>query len=223
MRRALLVVVGVLVVLLVGSQLFLPGFAESRLKSSLERDGTGVDVSVEAFPALKLLLKRADKVTVSVRELRTQDGGGGGEKSVGDRLAETAKVGEIDASVGVLEAGDLRAERLRFRKRGDTLTAEVEISREDLDAALPPNLEVEGSSGEEGLVVSGQTSVFGRDVSGRAKVSLDEGKIVISPLDIPFGSLVSYPVFSDERVSVDAIDALATEAGFQLTARGHLR
>jgi hypothetical protein len=223
MRRALLVVVGVLVVLLVGSQLFLPGFAESRLKSSLERDGTGVDVSVESVPALKLLLKRADKVTVSVRELRTQDGGGGGEKSVGDRLAETAKVGEIDASVGVLEAGDLRAERLRFRKRGDTLTAEVEISREDLDAALPPNLEVEGSSGEEGLVVSGQTSVFGRDVSGRAKVSLDEGKIVISPLDIPFGSLVSYPVFSDERVSDDAIDALATEAGFQLTARGHLR
>jgi hypothetical protein len=223
MRRALLVGVGVLVVLLVGSQLFLPGFAESRLKSSLERDGTGVDVSVEAFPALKLLLKRADKVTVSVRELRTQDGGGGGEKSVGDRLAETAKVGEIDASVGVLEAGDLRAERLRFRKRGDTLTAEVEISREDLDAALPPNLEVEGSSGEEGLVVSGQTSVFGRDVSGRAKVALDEGKIVISPLDIPFGSLVSYPVFSDERVSVDAIDALATDAGFQLTARGHLR
>ena len=65
--------------------------------------------------------------------------------------------------------------------------------------------------------------MFGRDVSGRAKVSLDKGKIVISPLDIPFGSLVSYPVFSDERVSVDAIDALATEAGFQLTARGHLR
>jgi hypothetical protein len=222
MRRVLLAVAGGLVVVLVAAQLFLPRLAENRLRSSLERDGTAVDVSVEAFPAVKLLLKRADKVTVSVRELRAS-GSGGSSTSIGDRLAETKNIGELDARVAVLEAGELRVQRLRFFKRANTLTAEVEVSREDLDAALPPNLRVEGSSGEEGLVVGGRTSVFGQNVSGRAKVALDAGKIVISPLDIPFGSLVNYPVFSDERVAVEAIDAIPTEAGFQLTASGRLR
>lgn len=60
MRRALLAAAGILVLGLVAAQLLLPGIAERKLRSDLQANGSNVHVEVEAFPAVKLLWKRAD-------------------------------------------------------------------------------------------------------------------------------------------------------------------
>lgn len=52
MRRALLAVAGILLAALIAAQLVLPGMAEDRLRSDLERQGSDVTVSVSAFPAV---------------------------------------------------------------------------------------------------------------------------------------------------------------------------
>src|SRR6478672_10163252 len=140
MRRGLLAVAGVLLALLILGQLLLPGYASRRLASDLERNGTGVHVKVSAFPAVKLLVHRADRVTVSVARLRS--GGAGSGTSVADLLART----KATVDVGVVDDGRLRMHDVRLRKRDDQLTGSVALRRADVDAALPRRLRVSGRS-----------------------------------------------------------------------------
>ena len=166
MRRGLLALAGVLLALLILGQLVLPGYASRRLASDLERHGTGVHVKVSAFPAVKLLVHRADRVTVSVARLRS--GGAGSGTSVADLLARTKATGDLDVDVGVVDDGRLRMHDVRLRKRGDQLTGSVALRRADVDAALPRRLRVSGRSlGGDRLTVAGRTSVFGRRVAAR--------------------------------------------------------
>jgi hypothetical protein len=222
MRRVLLTVAGLLVVVLVAAQLVLPGLAERRLRSDLEAGGSRVHVAVKAFPAVKLLFKRADRVTVDVTDYSS--GGEGEGTSLPDLLARTKAVGELDVHVRVLEDKLLRMQDVRLRKDGDTLVADVALRTVDVDAALPARLRVTGGSDAEGLSVAGVTSVFGSEVRAQAQILVDEeGRIVLRPQGIPLASLVTVPIFSDERIAVDAIGARPTADGFAVTARGHLR
>jgi hypothetical protein len=113
---------------------------------------------------------------------------------------------------------------VRLRKDGDTLIGTVQLRRSDIEAALPPELHLSGSSGPDGLAVAGKTEVFGRRVSAQARILVDaRGRLVLRPEGIPLASLVSVPIFSDDRVAVDAVGARAMPDGFIVTARGHLR
>ncbi len=222
MRRILLVAAGIVIVVLIASQLLLPGIAASQLRSELEANGSNVDVEVKAFPALKLLFKRADRVTVDVSDYNS--GGEGEGTSIADLLARTKAVGELDVHVRVLEDRLLRIQDVRLRKEGDTLVADVALRTVDVDAALPANLRVTGGSDDEGISVAGVTSVFGSEISAQAKILVDdEGRIVLRPEGIPLASLVTVPVFSDERIAVETIGARPTADGFAVTARGRLR
>jgi len=219
MRRALLAAAGLVIVALVAAQLLLPGIAASRLRDDLQRSGSNVHVEVSAFPAVKLLFKRADRVTVDVSDYNS--GGEGEGTSLADRLAATKDVGELDVHVRVLEDRLLRMQDVRLRKDGETLVADVVLRTADVDAALPARLRVTGS-GADGISVAGVTSVFGAELRAQAKILVDEGRIVLRPEGIPLASLVTVTVFSDERIAVDAISAGPTADGFSLTARGHL-
>lgn len=221
-RRVLLIAAGLVVVALVAAQLALPALAERRLRSDLEANGSRVRVDVEAFPAVKLLWQRADRVAVEVSDYTSGDTDEG--SSLADLLARTEATDELDVHVDVLADRRLRMQDVRLRKAGDALIADVQLRTADLDAALPARLRVTGSDAD-GITVAGVTSVFGSEVRAQARVLADdEGRIVLRPEGIPLlGSLVTVTVFSDRRVAAEAISARPTPDGFSVTARGRLR
>jgi hypothetical protein len=222
MRRALLAAAGILVVALVAAQLLLPGVAARKLRSDLAAHGSNVRVAVAAFPAVKLLFKRADRVTVDVTDYNS--GGEGKGTSLPDLLARTKATKKLDVHVRVLEDRLLRMQDVRLRKDGDVLVAEVALRTVDVDAALPARLRVTGGAGADGLTVAGVTSVFGSQLRAQAKILVDDrGRIVLRPEGIPLASLVTVPIFSDKRIAVEAISARPTADGFAVVARGHLR
>ena len=223
LRRALLIAAGVTAVALVAAQLALPALAERRLRSDLEDHGSRVRVNVEAFPAIKLLWQRADRVAVEVSDF-TSGGDTGQSGSLADLLARTKATDELDVHVDVLADRRLRMQDVRLRKHADALIADVELRTTDLDAALPARLRVTGSDAE-GITVAGVTSVFGTQVRAEARVLADdEGRIVLRPEGVPLlGSLVTVAVFSDARIAAEAISARPTPDGFAVSARGRLR
>jgi hypothetical protein len=222
MRRALLAA-GVLVVLLVGAQLALPRIAERKLTSNLERHGRNVNVDVAAFPAIKLLWHKADRVTVTVGDYRPGPPRSG--SSLADDLASTKDTSKLDVRVGVLNDRLLQMHDITLQKHGDVLVGSVRLQRSDVDAALPPQLHLTGRAGAgSGISVAGRTSVFGRRIAARARILVDSrGRIVLKPDGFALASLVTIPLFADDRVAVDGIDARSTADGFAVTARGHLR
>jgi hypothetical protein len=222
MRRAV-IAAGVVVALLVVAQLLLPGIAERKLRSDLERHGGNVHVELAAFPAIKLLWHKADRVKVTVGDYRP--GAPRSGSSLADKLAGTKDTGKLDVRVGLLKDRLLRMHDISLRKRGDVLTAAVRLRRGEVNAALPPQLHLTGqaAAGSE-ISVAGVTSVFGRRLAAKARILVDSrGRIVLKPEGIPLASLVTVPLFADDRVAVDAIEARATAGGFTVTARGHLR
>lgn len=221
MRRVLLLTAALVVLALVAAQLALPGLAERRLRSDLEPNGSRVRVDVEAFPAIKLLWQRADRVEVEVSDYTSADEAEG--RSLADLLARTKATNELDVHVDVLADRRLRMQDVRLRKDGDVLIAEVALRTADVDAALPARLRVTGSDAE-GITVAGVTSVFGAELRAQARVLADdEGRIVLRPEGIPLASLVTVPVFSDARIAAEAISARPTPDGFAVSARGRLR
>jgi hypothetical protein len=225
MRRALLVAAGLIVLALIAAQLLLPGVAENRLKSDLNKQGTDAQVEIKALPAVKLLFGHADDVTIEVANLKTdEDGGGDDGDSLSDLLAQTKKTKKLDVHVKVLEDTLLRMQDVRVKKDGDKLTAVVKLNRSDVDEALPAELKLTDTEVPNGLAVSGSTDVFGEQIDAEAKIYADDdGSLVLEPSDDLLGDLVSVPIFEDPRVAVDSISARNSGDGYVVTARGHLR
>ena len=226
MRRGLLAFAGILVVLVVVAQFVLPGVAAKRLRSDLAAQGSDVHVEVSAFPAIKLLFKHADKVTISVGAYTADDASStdSGDDLPG-LLAQTKATKKLDVDVRILNDRLLRMQDVHLHKDGDALVANVTLLKSDIDAALPAHLRLTGSDAH-GLTVSGSTSVFGENLDADARVEVDDsGSLVLNPGDsgIGLGDLVSVPIFEDHRVAVDAISARSTSGGYELTVRGHLR
>jgi hypothetical protein len=226
MRRALLAIVGIVVALVVVAQFVLPGLAAKRLRADLAAQGSDVHVEVSAFPAIKLLLKHADKVTISVGAYTTDDASSAdsGDDLPG-LLAQTKATKNLDVDVRILNDRLLRMQDVHLHKDGDALVANVTLLKSDIDAALPAHLRLTGSDAD-GLTVSGSTSVFGESLDADARIAVDDdGSLVLSPDDsgIGLGDLVSVPIFEDDRVAVDAISARSTADSYALTVRGHLR
>ncbi|HEY1596273.1 MAG TPA: hypothetical protein VGF74_12810 [Thermoleophilaceae bacterium] len=71
------VVVAVLLVVLVLSQLLLPPIAASKIEHRLTKDGGDAQVSLHAFPALRLLFQHGDSIDVTGSGLTVQLGSGG--------------------------------------------------------------------------------------------------------------------------------------------------
>ena len=65
MRRVILIVAAVVLALLVASQLLLPPIAASQIEHRLTKQGGHADVSVSAFPALRLLAHHGDRISIT--------------------------------------------------------------------------------------------------------------------------------------------------------------
>src|SRR3989440_1656724 len=219
MRRiiAAAVALAVLVLLAVVAQLVLPGIAENRIRDRLAHDGRVESVRVSAFPAVKLLWGKADRVTVRMASLRANVG------RLGDLLGRTADAGRVDGTARELDVLTLRLRDARLRKRGGRLDGEATVSDADLRAALPPGFAVRPVASADGqLVLRGTATLFGTTISANAVLLAQDGRLRIAP-DVPFGGFAALTVFSDPHVHVDGVGARAAAGGgFTLTAHGRL-
>jgi hypothetical protein len=216
-RRTIAIGVLFVAALLVAAQLLLPAVGERRLRDRLGRDGRVTRVEVHAFPAIKVLWHRADRV---VARMSSASAGTG---KLADLLASTRDAGEVDARVGELKVTLLRLRDARLRKRGDLLQGRATVTTADLSGALPPGFTLRPvASGGGALVFEGTAAFLGRTLRARAVVVARDGKLLIAP-DVPFGGLAALTVFSDPRVAVEGVGAQAAPGGFTFTASARLR
>ncbi len=206
------IALGVAAVLLVASQLLLPRLAESRLRSELAPLGEVVSVHVSAWPALKLLVERADSVDVRLRSATL------GAGDLADQLAGTSRTGSLDARVDTATLGPLTLRDVSLIKEDDSLTGSASLTDADLAAALPVDLGLRPVSSADGaLVMEAQVG----PVAVRARLSASGGALVIAP-DGLLGGFASVRVFDDPRVRVVSVGATSDAAGFTVVARARL-
>ena len=212
MLRAALALLGLLVTALVGGQLALPRVAERRIGHDLEKTGDVRRVSVEALPAFKLLVKRADRVEIEMAEARA------GAGKLAQLLRRTSGAREVDARVDLVRVGPLQLRGVALRKDHNRLSGEASLSDSDLATALPSRLAlrpVEVPAGQ--LVLEASAGV----VTVRARLSARDGALVIAPEGL-LGGLGSVTVFKDSRVHVSDVGSKVGADGFTLTASGRL-
>ena len=214
--RAIAIAAGALVGVAVVVQLALPALAERRLRERLERVGRVERVHVSAFPAVKLLWNRADRVELAMARSTP------GTQRFADLLAGTARTRELDARVAALRLGPLVLRDARVHKTGDRLLGEASITEADLRDALPAGFDLRPvATGGGSLVLRGQVTLLGRTVSGEVVALAREGRLLLAP-GVPFGTLLTVSVFEDPRVLVQDVGARPRVDGFTLTARARL-
>jgi hypothetical protein len=217
MRRiAVLSVLGVIVLVLILAQLFLPGIAAQQLRDRLKNNGTVLQVSVSAFPAIELLWHQADKVVIRMGEYRSSSG------HLGSLLDQAGDVGSLNASAGVLTAGLLTLRDATLTKHGNELTGSARITEADLKASVPFLDSVTPvASGDGRLVLRGTATVLGVTATIDATVAAVNGALIVQP-DVPLGALATVTVFSDPHVAVQSVGASPTSTGFSVSADARL-
>jgi LmeA-like phospholipid-binding len=206
-------VIGALVV----AQLVLPGIAQQRLRDRLSRSGTVLKVQVQAFPAIKLLWHRADKVVIQMANYRSSTG------HLGGLLDQAADVGSLDASAQVLTSGLLTLRDASLTKRGDELVGRATVTEADLRAAVPFLDSVQPVASDNGqLTLRGTATLLGVTATVDATVGPQGGHLVVTP-DVPFGGLATVTVFSDPHVEIQSVTASSVPGGFSVTARARVR
>ncbi len=206
-------VLGVLVV----TQLVLPGIAEQRLRDRLSHSGTVLEVQVQAFPAIKLLWHRADKVVIRMADYRSSTG------HLGGLLEQAGDVSTLDASAQLLSAGLLRLRDATLTKRGNELVGKATVTEADLRAAVPFLDSVQPVASDNGqLTLRGTATLLGVTATVDATVGPQDGHLVLTP-DVPFGALATVTVFSNPHVEVQSVSASSVPGGFSVTARARVR
>ena len=206
-----------IILVLVVAQLVLPGIAAQRLRDRLATSGQVRSVSVSAFPAIELLWHQADSVSVSLGRYRSTP------SRLTNLLNQTADVDRLTARAAELDTGLLTLRNATLRKSGAQLSGSAEITESDLRTALPVlNSVTPVSSGGGRIIFQGTATLFGVSATVTATLAPQNGALLITP-NVPLGALGTIRVFSDPRVTVEAVAASRTASGFAVTATGRLR
>ena len=212
---------GAIALALVLSQLFVPKIAASRIASHLRKYGTVHSVSVSAWPALELLWRHADSVTVRAGHLRMSP------SQTGKLLGEARGAGKIDMTAASVRVGPLILTDVSLNKRGDLASAQGQVSEANVRAALPAGVFVQLVSSEAGEVrVRVDGALFGVGASLDAVAQPRAGKLVVHPAGFPFEgiqvTLIAQPHVYVEGVSASAAGPQGARA-YRLGIRGRLR
>lgn len=213
-RPALLVAAGVVVAALVASQFLLPTLSERRIADDLEQFGPRPEVEVSAFPALKLLLGKADRVEIDAPAARVDT------SALLDEIGETGDVDEVAVRIERLQIGELRLSEVRLTKDGDDVGAAATITLSQLQQSLAQlaNLRVV-DDGAPGILLAGEVTVFGRSVGGQARVRAEDGRLVVGLEGLPIGTLT---LVNDERLRITDVGAREVPGGYRLSLEGVL-
>jgi hypothetical protein len=206
----------VVAIALILSQALLPSIAASRLRSSLSGVARGVHVSVQATPALKLLLGEADKVTLRIGRLRAN-----GRSNLSALLDRSRASTDVYAHVAQLITGSLDLADITFVKQGSRLRGSLDVSRAAVDAALPFGLTTSVSpAAGDALTLSARVKLLGATLQLNAYLEARDGDVQI----VPESSLLpALTVFSDPTVSVDALRVATSGQDYIFAAAGHFR
>jgi hypothetical protein len=215
MRRIVIAAaaLGVVLLVLVISQLVLPGIAADSLRDRLSKSGKVIDVEVSAFPAIELLWHQADKVVVRMASYHSNPG------HLSSLLDEAKDAGTIDASANQLNAGFVTLQNARLKKRGNELTGTATVDAAALRSAIPGVQSLQPVASGNGQLTF-QGTVLG--VTADATLSAQDGKLVVQP-DIPLLSILTLTVFNDPHVYVEGVAATDAPGGFALSARARLQ
>ncbi len=203
----------VLVLLLAASQFVLPLLAERRLADELERYGPRPEVEVSAFPAFKLLFGRADRVEVHADMARVQPG------SLVDELSTRADVDDVEVSIGELQVGALQLADVRITKDGDDARAAATVTLQGLQLALRDLANIRVLPSDDGILIGGEVTVFGRTIGGRARVRAQDGRLVVGVEGLPLGTVT---LLDDDRLRVTGVGAREVPGGYRLSIGGVL-
>ncbi len=156
MRKGLTIAAGLVVVVLVASQLFLAAFVSSRVEDRLTEGGGSAMVSVDSFPALRLLFSDGSKFEVRGSgldlELATEP------NDVFGRLDGFVTV-DIAISASTVGAFDVRAFTLR---REDSDPYRMQALASTFGGTVPIRIDMQLASDDgEVEVVSGGSTVAG--------------------------------------------------------------
>jgi hypothetical protein len=210
-----------IVLVVVAAQIFLPGIAKSSLRSDLEKHGPVRHLSLSSSPAIKLLWKRADSVDVAMDSYRSEPGG---HTSVANFLSDTRRVGKLDVSIGLLKAQLVTLHDVRLHKDGNDLAGSARITQREVTDALPNFVGIRPlSAGQNGIVLRASATVLGQRVRIRLRILADQGRVVVRPEGLPFGSLATITVFKDSRVYVKSLGARLRGNQYTLTATAALK
>jgi hypothetical protein len=219
-RRIAAAGVGIVVLLLVLAQLFLPRIAADRISSRLARYGHVQSVHVSAWPAIELLWGHADSVRVRASDLALAPSQGA------HVVREASGVHDLDMSAARVRVGPLALTEVTLRKRGAQLSAQALVGEAAVTAALPSGVSVSMLRSEGGAVeVSVGGSLFGVGGELHAVAQASEGRLIARPT-APLLSAFALTLFEDRHVYVEGVGASATvaphERGYRVQMRARL-
>jgi hypothetical protein len=220
--RIAVALAGGIALVLVLAQLLLPGIAANRISTRLSRYGKVESVSVNAFPALKLLWHKADSVTVRATTMKLTPA------QTASLLWEARGLNDIDLNASSVSEGPLRLSDVSVRKRGKSLAAQAQMTATGANSARSEGfgLELLGSEGGQ-VKVRASGGLFGVGGSVDAVVLASDGKLVAHPvgflLDALTLTLFSEPHVYVAGVGVRAVNGPGAPRSYQLAIRGNLR
>lgn len=219
-RKLSLSLAGAVLALLVLAQLLLPRIAASTISSRVGRYGSVRDVSVTAWPAVKLLWGSADSVRVRARRLRLAPA------QAAKLLSESRGVASMELSAERVQIGPLALTDATLHKRAGKLSATAEATEADVRAALPEGLQVRLLRSEAGRVeVQAGGGLFGVQATVDAVAEARAGKLVAHPLGLLLEGF-GLTLFSDPRIFVEGVGARELTlhpASYRLSMRARLR
>jgi|GEM_PF-1120101 hypothetical protein len=189
--RALLVLAGAIVLLLVVSQLALPGLGESAIEDRLTENGGTAEVSLSALPAARLLWGSGDRITVSATgiELDPTD-----QRRVFQNLD---RFGAVEITVVGATAGPIKLDSFTLTREGDApyaLRADgsasvADLARFGIDRAGLPGSDIVGG-------ILDFTGIAGADVPIELdmKLASDDGRIRVLDGDGTIAGLPTGPL-----------------------------
>jgi LmeA-like phospholipid-binding len=195
--------VGVIVLVLVLAQVFLPGIAASRVRSRVGKYGTVRSVTVKAWPAVELLWGKAESVDVKAGSLSMSPA------QTVKLLGEARGVRSMSVTAESVKEGPLQLRDASFKKHGDALVGQASTTRADVGKALGEGIEVRLVSSHDGQVeVSASGGLFGVKASVEAVAEAEAGKLVVHPLGFLLEGL-RLTLIDNPRVYVEGVGASA--------------
>jgi hypothetical protein len=205
--RVALGVGALLVLLLVLSQVFLPSLAAKLVSNRLARYGTVKSVSVSAWPALELLLGRADSATLATGALSVPS------SKVASLLWEGHNVTNVTMSASTATVTSVPSlprgftvSDMHIEKRGAAIQTSATLTALQLQEALPSGFSIEPlASGNGQVEARASGGLFGIQASIVTLVKPLEGRLVAEPEGFPLASLATVTLFSDPHLKVESV------------------
>lgn len=210
------VATGCVVVLLVATQVLLPMIAVRVVRDRV--GDPGADVTVKAFPALKMAFGHVDRITIAASRI------GDGEEDLSARLEEAGKVGEIDATIGEIPVEGLVLRDVRARVDDGAVTASASVELAQLEAMVPGGggLKALPAEADGSPRFSARVTVLGITTEVPLVVAARDGRVEVAP-DLPIAGALRIPVFENPRMRIDAVSSAVDGDVVRLDVRGRLQ